>query len=97
MNAQLLQGLQGDEVIADDILVYGSGNTQEEYTQDHDNNLTKLLEQARAVNLKLNCKKLKLCLGEGPIHGLLIDERWSTCRRSKAITKMPRPQENRGF
>lgn len=43
----------------DDILVYGKSNTAEQYIQYHDHNLTKLLEQARAVNLKLN-KKLKL-------------------------------------
>jgi len=38
------QGLRGVEVIADDILVYGCGATEAEYMQDHDNNLTKLLE-----------------------------------------------------
>ena len=60
----VVQGLPGVEVIADDILVYGKGSTKEEYVKDHDNNLTKLLERARAVNLKLNKKKLKLRLSE---------------------------------
>ena len=58
----VVQGLPGVEVIADDILVYGKGSTKEEYIKDHDHNLTKLLERARAVNLKLNKKKLKLRL-----------------------------------
>ena len=40
----VVQGLPGVEVIADDILVYGKGRIKEEYVKDHDNNLTKLLE-----------------------------------------------------
>ena len=66
----IIQGLPGVEVIADDILVYGKGSTKEEYIQDHDHNLTKLLERARAVNLKLNKKKLKLRL----VYGTFTDE-----------------------
>ena len=46
------------------ILVYGKGSTNEEYIKDHDDNLTKLLEQVQALNLKLNKKKLKLRLSE---------------------------------
>ena len=42
----ILQGLTGIEVIADDILVYGKGSRKEEYIQDHYHNLTKLLERA---------------------------------------------------
>lgn len=60
----IVQGLPAIEVIADDILVYGSGNTREEYIEDHDGNLTQLLEWAQAVNLRLNKKKLKLWLSE---------------------------------
>ena len=39
----VLQGLPGVEVIADDILVYGSGTTDAECQQDHDHNLQLLL------------------------------------------------------
>ena len=54
----IVQGLPGVKVIEDDILVYGKGSRKEEYIQDHDHNLTKLLERARAVNLKLNKKNV---------------------------------------
>ena len=60
----MLQGLPGVEVIADDILVFGCGDTVEEYQRDHDTNLQRLLQRAREKNLKLNKKKLKLCLSE---------------------------------
>lgn len=94
----IVQGLRGVEVIADDILVYGSGNTKEEYMQDHDNNLTKLLERARAVNLKLNRKKLKLRLSEVRYMGQLLTQEGLRAdpAKIKAITEMPRPQDKRG-
>ena len=60
----ICQDLPGVAVIADDILVYGCGTTEEEYRQDHDANLKHLLERARDTNLKLNKCKLRLCLSE---------------------------------
>ena len=42
-----LQGLHGVEVIADDILVFGCGDTDEECQRDHDANLKNLLQRAR--------------------------------------------------
>ena len=53
---ETLVGLDGVEVIADDILCYGSGKTMEEALADHDQNLVNLLKRARKVNLKLNKK-----------------------------------------
>ena len=43
---EALEGLSGTEVIADDILVYGSGDCMEEAILDHDKNLTAVLERA---------------------------------------------------
>ena len=60
----ILQGLPGVEVIADNILVYGSGKTNLECQQDHDCNLQLLLQHAQAQNLKLKKAKLNLCLSE---------------------------------
>jgi len=37
--AQVLEGLNGLTIVADDILVYGSGETEEEASRDHDFNL----------------------------------------------------------
>ena len=93
----IVQGLPGVEVIADDILVYGKGSTKEEYIQDHDHNLTKLLEQARAVNLKLNKKKLKLHLSEVRYMGHLLTSEGLRAdpEKIKAIAEMPKPQDKK--
>ena len=49
-------GLNGVEVIADDILCYGSGETMEDALKDHDSNLLNLLDRARRMNLKLRLR-----------------------------------------
>ena len=67
----IVQDLPGVEVIADDILIYGCGETTEQYTQDHDANLRKLLQWAREQNFKLNRKKAKLQLDEVAYMGLV--------------------------
>ena len=59
---EVLAELNGVEVIADDILRYGSEETVEEALSDHDGNLLNLLKRARSVNLNLNKKKLRLRL-----------------------------------
>ena len=41
----VLSGLPGVKVIADNILVFGSGETDEEAYQDHDKNLRRLMER----------------------------------------------------
>ena len=66
---EVLEGLPGVHVIADDILITGQGESEEEAMADHDRNLTDLLERAREVNLKLNAKKLRLKLTEVPYIG----------------------------
>ena len=59
---EALRGLKGVSVIADDILVYGCGDTDEDAMADHDKNVEALLQRAREVNLKLNKKEPKLKL-----------------------------------
>ena len=51
---EILEGLEGVDVIADDIICYGSGETNEEAIQDHDKNLLAFLERATKANLKFN-------------------------------------------
>lgn len=55
-----LSGLDRVEILRDDILVAGYGDIQEEAEANHDQNLRKLLDRARKVNLKLNSKKMNL-------------------------------------
>ena len=73
---EVLEGLPGIHVIADDILITGQGETQEEALRDHDKNLVALLQRAREVKLKLNPKKLKLRLNEVPYIGQPAYPRW---------------------
>lgn len=54
---EVIEGLQGVEVIMDDFLVIGRGDTVEEAVVDHDKNLVGFLERARERNLKLNLEK----------------------------------------
>lgn len=89
----VLQGLHGVEVIADDILVFGCGDTEEECQRDHDANLQCLLQRAREQNLKLNKKKLKLCLPEVSYMGHRLSKAGLSPDpdKVKAISNMPRP------
>ena len=55
---ETLLGLPGVECIADDILIYGCGDTVEQAERDHDRNMLALLERCRERNLRLNDEKL---------------------------------------
>ena len=57
---EYLADLRGVKVIGDDILVVGYGATDAEAQSDHDRNVTRLLERATQVNLKLSKSKVKL-------------------------------------
>jgi len=59
---ECLEGLDGIESIADDILVIGHGETMEEAYINHDRNLENLFQRYRERKLKLNKKKAKIRL-----------------------------------
>ncbi|UYV65207.1 K02A2.6-like [Cordylochernes scorpioides] len=91
---EIFQGLEGIEIIADDILILGKGDSYEEALKDHDRNLENLFKTARQANLKFNINKVKLRLKEvkylGHIitpHGLKPDP-----EKVKALKEMPHPE-----
>ena len=94
---EVCQGLDGVAVIADDILVYGCGDTEDEYMKDHDASLKALLKRARETNLKLNRKKLKLRLSEVVYmgHRLTAKGVQPDPAKVKAIVEMPSPQSKK--
>ena len=47
-----LHGLQSVVAVHDFVIVWGKGSTDQEAAEDHDNNLRKLLQRCREVNLK---------------------------------------------
>ena len=56
---EFLDGLQGVINIADDICVFGCGDSKEDADIDHDKNLTSLLEKCSSHDLRLSAKKLQ--------------------------------------
>jgi hypothetical protein len=91
---EILAGLSGVEVIADDILVFGCGKTDGEALLDHDSKLTALLKRARSVGLKLNKEKFKLRLTEVRYIGHLISHQGLKADPNKieAIEKLQTPK-----
>ena len=54
-----LGGLDGTKAIADNILVFGTGSTQEEAEKSHDERLTAVLERCRQKVVRLNNDKMQ--------------------------------------
>ena len=95
---QALTGLEGCKAIADDILVFGCGATDEEATRDHDKNLTGLLERCKDKGIKLNSGKLQLRRKEVSYmgHMLSADGLKPDSEKVKAIREMPVPSDKQG-
>ena len=92
---ELIEGLQGIEVVADDFVAVGFGDTLEQANHDHDNHLEAFLQCCADKNLKLNDTKLQLRLREVPFighiataDGLSVDP-----HKVQAIMAMPQPED----
>ena len=72
---ELIEGLQGVEVIADDLMTVGYGKSQEEAVRDHDENLTAFLQRCADRGIKLNPEKVKLRLREVPFIGHIASDK----------------------
>ena len=69
---EALKGLAGVVNKADDILVFGSGDSIEEAEKDHDINLWNFMLRCREVNLKLNPKTFQLKVKQVTCMGHLL-------------------------
>ena len=89
---EITAGLAGIEVIADDVFIYGAGNTDEQASAAHDQNLISLLQRAKENNLKFNLKKLKLRQKSVAYMGHLLTFQGLKPDSSKveAVRKMPK-------
>jgi len=56
---EVVEGLKGVKVVADDLVVVGFGDTEDE-ARDHDQNLEATLQRCVERNLRLNDRKLRL-------------------------------------
>ena len=92
---EFIEGLDGVEVVMDDFLVVGCGDTVEEAMTNHDQNLFALLDRARERNLKLNSEKIHLRLQEVPFMGHLLTPQGLIPDPAKveAIVNMPVPTD----
>ena len=95
---QALENLPGVLCIADDILIYGSGDADEEATADHDRNLQNLLQRCLDRGIVLSPEKMKLRRKEVPFMGHLLTSTGLKPDPAKveAITNMPKPQDIEG-
>jgi hypothetical protein len=88
-----LDGLDGVIGVSDDIIVYGSGDSANAATSDHDKNLIALLNRCRSVGIKLNKEKAEIRKKEITFlghrvtsEGLKIDP-----EKVKAVLEMRKP------
>ena len=77
--ATALEGLEGIASIADDVLIYGEGETDEEADVSHDILLVQLMERCKERSLKLNPKKFKFKLPQLKFMGhWMTKEEWQS-------------------
>ena len=95
---ELIEGLNGIEVVADDFIAVGYGDTYEEASQNHDRCLLAFLRRCEERNVRLNPEKVKLrqtkVLFIGHVatdKGLQVDP-----AKVRAITEMPTPTDKAG-
>ena len=94
----MLDGLEGTEVIADDILVYGIGDTVEEARENHGDNLLKLMNRVKNNEVKLSKDKMKLHLSEIKYMGHILTTEVvkPDPAKVKYIREMPNPEDKKG-
>ena len=93
-----LENLPGVLCIVDDILIYGTGETDEEATAKHDRSLQDLFERCKDRGIVLNPDKMKLRMSEVSFMGHLLTNKGLKPDPAKveAIVKMPKPQDVEG-
>ena len=95
---ETLYGLKGVACIADDILIFGCGETKEEADADNDRNIIALLDRCREKGLHLTKEKLQLRRKSTIFmgHELTTDGLRPNSRKGQAIKEMPPPTDKPG-
>ena len=95
---EVLEGLENIEVIADDIVVYGTGDTLEEAEASHDRAFKALLQRCRDRGAKLNAKKIKFKMPSVAYMGHVLTDKGLAPdpEKVRAIQEMPRPTDVQG-
>ena len=92
--AAALDGINSNISIADDILIYGDVETNEEATISHDQCLTTLLDRCAQRSLKLNPRKFRFRQKEVKFMGHIFTPSGITIdpERVNAISEIPAPK-----
>ena len=87
--------LPGVLCVADDIMLYGTGDTESEAIQDHDVKLSALLKRCQELGIRLNKSKLKLRQRSVNFLGHLVttDGLKPDPAKCQAIDEMPPPED----
>ena len=95
---EVVEGLVGVEVVADDFLVVGYGDTIEQATKNHDENLVAFLRRCDKENLVLNADKLHLRQTSVTFIGHVATDEGLKADQAKvkAIADMPTPTDVAG-
>lgn len=93
-----LEGLQGVACVADDLVVWGCGTDDKSALQNHDDNLTELLERCTEKGIKLSQEKSIFRTTEIPFLGHLVTNHGLKPDPGKisAILQMPAPTDVHG-
>ena len=96
---ELIEGLNGTEVVADDFTVAGFGDTLEEAVRDHNKNLVAFLQRCTERGVKLAVEKLQLCSEEVPLIGHYAANSGLKVHPEKvrAVLEMPRPNHTKSL
>lgn len=96
--SEALDGLQGILDITDDILVYDVSNNLAQATEDHNKNLTALLQRCQERGIALNRDKLKLRRQEVAFMGHLFTSSGlkTDPDKERAIQEMQPPGDTEG-
>jgi len=95
---ELIEGLKGVEVMADDFVVAGYGDSLQAESKDHDKNLSVFLQRCEERGVHLNIHKLKLRMREVPFIGHVATSEGlrADSAKARAIREMPRPENAAG-
>lgn len=97
--SEAMVGLKSTEALADDILIFGCGDSIEEAMIDHNIKLEALLLAMRKNNCKLNREKLKLCQKKVKFFGhyLTTDGLKPDDSKIRAIKEFPVPKDKKAL
>ena len=94
-----IKGIRGVYTVANDIFIIGKGSTEAIAREDHDKNLTALLDRCQEKGIKLNGERCQIATQKVKYmgHVLSSDGLLSDSAKIEAIQKMPRPMNVAGI